>query len=124
MIYTVNYPKGRASVDTDKIAHMFIGGGQLFIRFFAQEDRVKLVEFLESEGFHCVENRSYSREDTIDSFLPIVVEMNRKNIYRMGNVTCASAASSQKLIMSDRDFYLLYSLHLIQEKGRENRNKK
>ena len=110
MKYTLEYAKGRRPVDTDKIAKCFAAGGQNYVHPLTEEDRVKLVEFLESEGFSCVENRSYSRKDTIESRLPLVIELDQKKIYRMGNVTTAAAAAGEGFIMTDRDFYLLYSL--------------
>ena len=110
MIYTQKYPKGRMRVDTDKIATMFINSDQLFVRFFSKEDRIRLIEFLEAEGFSCEESRSFSRQATIDSELPLVIERREKNIRCMGNATCAAAAAGSGIIMSDRDFYLLYSL--------------
>ena len=82
----------------------------MFIKCNLKEDRIKLIEFLEIEGFHCVENRSYSREKAIESRLPLVVDPNRKSISYMGNVTCAAAAAQSGVIISDRDFYILYSL--------------
>ena len=110
MKYTLEYAKGRRPVDTDKIAKCFAAGGQNYVHPLTEEDRVKLVEFLESKGFSCVENRSYSRKDTIESRLPLVIELDQKKIYRMGNVTTAAAAAGTGIIMTDRDFYLLYSL--------------
>ena len=110
MIYTMKYPNSTAKVDTDKIARKFDQGGPLFVRFFSKEDRLKLIEFLETEGFHCIENRSYTRRGTVESPFPLVIEMGRKSIYHLGNVTCSAAAASAGVIMSDRDFYLLYSI--------------
>jgi len=86
----------------------------MFIKCTSKEDRIKLIEFLEAEGFCCVENHSYSREKTIESRLPLVVDPNRKRISHMGNATCAAAAAQSGVIMSDKDFYLMYSLHQIQ----------
>ena len=110
MKYILEYTKGRRPVDTDKIAKCFAAGGQNYVHPFTEEDRIKLIEFLESEGFDCVEDRSYSRQDTIASRLPLVIELDQKKIYRMGNVTTAAAAAGAGIIMTDRDFYLLYSL--------------
>ena len=113
MIYTLEYPKGRMRVDTDKIAKIFLNGGQLFVRFFSKEDRIKLIEFLEADGYTCEENQAFSRNSIIDSTLPLVIERDEKSIRHMGNVTCAAAAAGSGVIMSDRDFYLLYSLHQL-----------
>ena len=115
MIYTIKYPHSTTKVDTDRIVRKFDQGGQLFVRFFEKEDRLKLIEFLESEGFYCIENRSYSRRGTIESVFPLVIELDRKSISEMGSVTCAAAAAQAGVIMSDRDFYLLYSIRSLQK---------
>ena len=115
MIYTIKYPHSTAKVDTDRIARKFDQGGQVFVRFFADEDRLKLIEFLESEGFRCIESRLHSRRRTIESVFPLVIELDRKSISEMGSVTCAAAAAQAGVIMSDRDFYLLYSMRSLQK---------
>ena len=115
MIYSIKLTKGSARVDTDKIAKRFIRGGQQFIRFFEKEDRLRLIEFLESEGFYCAKDHGNSRKKTIDSIFPLVIDMDTKKIYHTGSATCAAAASGAGLIMSDRDFYLLYSLYRMKD---------
>ncbi len=109
MIYTVDYPNSRAHVDTDRVVEKYIGG-RPFVRFFSKEDRIRFIEFLEAEGFSCEESKSFSRQSTIDSKLPLVIDYRAKSIRHMGSVTCAAAAAGAGVIMSDRDFYLLYSL--------------
>ena len=113
MIYSIKLTKGSTRVDTDIIAKRFIRGGKQFIRFFEKGDRLRLIEFLESEGFYCAEDRGNSRKNTIDSIFPLVIDMDTKRIYHMGSATCSAAASGAGLIMSDRDFYMLYSLKRI-----------
>ena len=109
MKYTLDYPESRAHVDTDRIVKKHISG-RPFVRFSSKEDRIRFIEFLEAEGFSCEESRSFSRQSTIDSDLPLVIDYAAKSIRHMGNVTCAAAAAGAGVIMSDRDFYLLYSL--------------
>ena len=58
MVYTFENTKGRRPVDTDKIAKCFAAGGQNYVHPTTVEDRVKMIEYLESEGFSCVENQS------------------------------------------------------------------
>ena len=111
MIYTMNYLESKMQVDTDKIARQFFSNGPLYVRPYTQEDRCNLVEYLESEGFRCIGVSSDTRHETIESKLPLVIELRPKTISRMGNVTCAAAAASCGIIMSDKDFYLLYSLY-------------
>lgn len=92
----------------------------MFIKCTSKEDRIKLIEFLEAEGFCCVENRSYSREKTIESRLPLVVDPNRKSISHMGSVTCAAAAAQSGVIRGEKEFYMLYSFYRMKrKKGRQ-----
>ena len=115
MIYTMNYLKRKTRVDTDKIARRFLNNSPLYIRPYTHEDRCNLIEYLENEGFHCIEDSSNTRQETIESGFPLVIELGSKTIGRMGNVTSAAAAASGGVIMSDKDFYLLYSLYTLRE---------
>lgn len=116
MIYTAEYPQSKMRVDTDRIAKKFLNGGQLFVRCFSEEDRIRLIEYLEAEGFIFTVSRSLSGKSTVDTELPLVIGLRDKSIRPMGNVTCAAAAASSGVIMSDLDFYLLYSIR--KETGR------
>ena len=71
--------------------------------------RKPFVEYLESEGFTCIDNDSYNRHDIIDSGLPIIADMHDRTIFRSGNVTCAAGAAQSKMIISDKEFYMLYA---------------
>ena len=110
MIYTFKYAKGRRPVDTDKIAKAFANGGSLCVHPLTEEDRVKLIEFLESEGFSCVEDHARSRQDIVESRLPLIIGLNQKTISCMGTITSAAIVAGDGIIMTDKDFYLLYSL--------------
>ena len=96
--------------DYDKIAKKFIEGGQFFVHTSSYDERIGLVEFLEKEGFRCVEDNSYSRLGTLESKLPLVIELREKTIRHMGNVTCAAAAGTSRVIIGCDELYLLYSL--------------
>ena len=69
--------------------------------------RAEFVEFLESEGFVC--NHILGRDDVLESFLPVLVEMKERTFRRMGNVTCAACAAQGKVIVNDEEFYELYA---------------
>ena len=113
MIYTMNNSERRMKVDTDKIASRFFDGSPLYVRPYTHEDRCMLVNYLEKEGFRCIEDASFTRQVTIESKFPLVIELKAKTISHMGNVTCAAAAAGSGIIMSDKDFYLLYSLYTL-----------
>ncbi len=95
--------------DPGRVIPRFHNGGQVFIRTYNREERISLVKYLESEGFTCMDNNSYNRQDTIDSGLPIIADMRDRTISRCGNVTCAAAAAQCKLVISDKEFYMLYA---------------
>ena len=40
------------SVDTDKVVDRCVKGFPPFVRTFGKEDRIRLIEFLESKGFN------------------------------------------------------------------------
>ena len=59
-----------------------------------KEKRLELINFLEQEGFTCVDNGIRNREWVIESVLPIIVDFDKKTYDRIGNVTCAAALAS------------------------------
>lgn len=109
MIITVKYPNGSMYVDTDLVFDRCIKGFPPYVRTFDKEDRIKLIEFLESRGFWCIEDNIRCRTDIVESVLPLVINLNEKNISCMGNTTCAAAAASQKIIINSALFYELYT---------------
>ena len=115
MIYKIEYPKSSMLVDTDKIAKRFVSGESLYVRTFSRRFRVELVEFLEAQGFCIDESTSLNRLDTVDSELPLSIDLKGKRFSRLGNVTSAAAAAGCGIIMSDMDFYLLYSLYVMEQ---------
>ena len=84
-------------------------GATPYVRPYTKEDRIKFIEFLESKGFMCIEDNGHCRASIVESELPLMIDINEKTISCMGNVTCAAAAASQKIIMGPELFYKLYS---------------
>lgn len=108
MIITLKNPTGSMYVDTDIVFDRCMNGDPLYVRIFNEEERIKLIEFLESNGFWCIENNAHSRTNTVGSVFPLIIVMSEKTISCMGNVTCAAAAISQKIMMNTALFYELY----------------
>ena len=102
-------------VDTDRVAEKFLHDGVLFICPEGFKERVCLIELLEKEGFFCGGENGSSRTSIIKSKYPLMVSLKEKSISCMGNTTTAAAAVSSGLVMSSREFYLLYSVHSILE---------
>ena len=107
-IKTKNYRNKSMSVDTDKVFDRCMKGLPTYVRSFDEEDRIRLIEFLESKRFLCIEDNGRSRADIVESKLPLIIDLNGKTISCMGNVTCAAAAASQKIIINSALFYELY----------------
>ena len=110
MIYTLTTEHGFHKLDTDKIAKKFLDGGQLYVYPPSKEERRELVKLLESEGFAQTDSSFRSTEELIDRQLPLTIVLPERTFGGQGNVTCAACAAGAKLVMSEREFYLLYSI--------------
>lgn len=86
----------------------------MFVRTSNKEERIALIEFLESEGYQCTCNGVDVREDVIATNLPLRINIIDKTIYHMGNVTCAAAAAGTGILRTADDFYLFYSNYSLE----------
>lgn len=66
MIITLKNPNGSMCVDTDKVFDRCVNGDSLYVRIFNKGERIKLIEFLESKGFWCIENSANCRKNTVE----------------------------------------------------------
>ena len=82
--------------------------GTCFVKPHDKKARKAFIEILEKNGFICDEDVAIDRTSTIDSKLPITVDMNRKVYRRMGNITCAAAVASSNAICSVDEFIDLF----------------
>lgn len=81
----------------------------MFVRTSNKDERIALIEFLESEGFKCTCNGVDAREEVIATGLPLRIDMMNKTIDHMGNITCAAAAAGAGILKTAKEFYSLYS---------------
>lgn len=81
----------------------------MFVRENDKEIREKLIKTLENDGYIKDEKKSLSRDDIIDSDLPIIINTLNKTYDRMGNVTCAAAAAGSGHIITVEEFYERYN---------------
>lgn len=79
-----------------------------YVKITKKKERMCFIEFLEKKGFKCDEDIVTTRENTINSNLPITVDFRKKAYGYMGNITCAAAAATSKVLISADDFYKLY----------------
>ncbi len=110
MICTRAYKNGVLKTDTDRIAERCIGNKPLYVHAPDAEERVRLAEFLEKEGFRCGNQGPASVRDLREPGYPLTVDLNGRTVSRIGNTVCAAAAAGSGLVMGSEDFYLLYSL--------------
>ena len=80
---------------------------QLYIKPASKKKRIDLVDYLESQGFGY--EGFADRKDVLDSFRPVVADVQKKRISRMGNVTVAACATTSKVILTDEEFYEMLS---------------
>ncbi len=71
-----------------------------------KENRKDFIEDFEKRGFTI--DKIFSKEDLVTSKLPITLDFKTKKIGRIGNVTCAAAAVSQRRIMQEDEFLRIY----------------
>ena len=56
----------------------------MYVRNKSKEERIALIELLESEGFKCVNYGIDVREDVINSYLPLSINIKEKNYISHG----------------------------------------
>ena len=81
----------------------------MYVREKDKGIREQLIKTLENDGYIKDEKTSLSRDDIIDSNLPIVVNTLDKTYSRMGNVTCAAAAAGGGGVITVEEFYDRYN---------------
>ena len=70
--------------------------------------RLELIVFLELNGFTLDKWEKRSPEAIIEGILPIDIDLANKEYRMMGNVTCAAAAASQKVLICRDEFFERY----------------
>lgn len=116
MIYTLNKKNGHSSVDVDIVVSLFMNSHHAIVCPYDEDARLALIEFLESEGFEIIQRQSRGRAEIINSFLPLVINLETKCITMVGNITCAAAVASHKTIIGAPEFFILYNLLHQQDK--------
>ena len=103
MIISERYENGILNIDTDRIAERCLNGRPLYVLPADAEERSRLLAFLGKEGFRSTENVQ-------DSGYPLAIDLNAQTVSNMGNTVCAAAAAGSGLIMTGKEFVVLYAL--------------
>ena len=76
-----------------------------FIDIRDKDERAGFIDMLEKEGFVIDKNAVRTKQEIIDSVLPLVVNLSKKSYDMIGNATCAAAAVSCGALMGAEDFW-------------------
>jgi len=102
-------PKGAPDFNT----HMWKANerepeGIYFARPRGKKARTKFVEFLEKNGFKCINNKDTTRESTIESKFPVTIDMDCKVYGHLHTATSAAAAASSRRMFPVDRYYMLF----------------
>ncbi len=84
--------------------------GEYHVKISGKSARKEFVDLLEKNGFKNKDSEPDGIKKTIDSKFPIVINVSRKEYETIGNTTCAAAAASSKVLITAKDFLLLYEI--------------
>ena len=82
--------------------------GSYYVKTRGKEARKTFIEFLEKNGFKIGTDSVFSREEILDSILPVSVDLDSLEYDRMGNITCTAAASSLGVVLTVEEFLDFY----------------
>ncbi len=71
----------------------------------SQESRREIIEYLTKEEYTLDPTENRTRDEIIESILPLYVDKTSKTYWMMGNITCAAAASSSGEMINKEKFY-------------------
>ena len=83
-----------------------LGRHSHFVDVTEPEVRRVVVELLEAYGFKA--EPPVPREDILRTFLPLTVNTETKVYSCAGNVTCAAAAATRRMVMDLEEFLTIY----------------
>ena len=79
--------------------------GFYYVRTHDRQEREFLVKMLRNNGYSIEkDSRNLTEQDILEDTLPFRVNMISKEYGIMGNVTCAAAAASSKVLTEYDDF--------------------
>ena len=82
--------------------------GSYYVKTRGKKARKYFIEFLEKNGFVLAADSVFPREDILDSKLPVSVDLDSMEYDRLGNITCAAAASTIGAVFTVKEFMDFY----------------
>lgn len=97
------------TVDSDKVARFVKNTRNIYVRPTTDEERLRIIEMLENDGYKVQADEITSRDTAIETRFPLHISFIAKEYTHLHSTVCAAAATSQGIIVSEKEFYILYS---------------
>ena len=81
-----------------------------YVMVSGEEERRRFIGFLEKNGFRCEDCTSSGKEKAVGSRFPVKIDVGRKVYGTVGNVLCAAAAASARVLISAEDFLEIFEV--------------
>ena len=90
MIYTNEYTNNWSlTVDAEKVQKLLAEKHLMYVHPTSKEERIKIIELLENNGFWVKTHPAYSKENAIDSRFPLIVDFGEKTYCHIMNINKA-----------------------------------
>ena len=105
MLYRNQYEHGWNQVDSDQVAASFLSG-LMWVRPTSKEERIRIIELIEGDGYVPIKDK----EVIADSRFPLIINLVKKEFDCFESVLATSCAANYHRYISEKEFYVLYSL--------------
>ncbi len=105
MTYKNHYPKGWYKVDPEKVA-IGLRTGSIFVHPSSPEERIRILEILESDGFN--PNEGYTKAKVLESRFPLMIFLSNKSYSHLESTMGAAAIAGSGRLVTEKEFYILY----------------
>ncbi len=105
MTYNNFYPKGWYKVDPEEVA-VCLRGGCLFVHPSSQEERIRIIDILDSDGFRPYEGST--KAGACESIFPLMIFLGNKSYSHLESTMGAAAIAGIGKLISEKEFYIIY----------------
>ena len=105
MTYNNHYPKGWYKVDPEEVA-VCLRGGCLFVHPSSQEERIRIIDILDSDGFRPYEGST--KAGACESIFPLMIFLGNKSYSHLESTMGAAAIAGIGKLISEKEFYIIY----------------
>ncbi len=105
MTYNNHYPKGWYKVDPESVA-VSLRAGCLFVHPSSHEERVRIIDILDSDGFKPYEGST--KTGACESQYPLMIFPGNKTYSHLSSTMGAAAIAGSGRLISEKEFYIIY----------------